>query len=280
MTRIIELFGIPTNSQRNDWGQIVDEQVCPFTEKRCYKTRKSNPDISIGTCTVLFGKPPKPFVICPIRLAAYRDVFTDCLHLLTGHQDYDELYIVREVSLPGGTIDYCLVSVRNKKVQDFVGIEIQTVDTTGTVWSERQKFLQKKGVLGIDESIENKSYGINWKMTAKTALLQLYHKINNFEILEKKLVIVMQDELLEYMKKEFNLERLRDTATIDDSLHFHIYRVEDNNGSLVVSLKSKLSTDSRGLAACLSSRAKAKELEHVIDYLQSKIQHAKRLQIE
>jgi hypothetical protein len=44
MTRIIELFGIPTNSQRNDWGQIVDEQVCPFTEKRCYKTRKSNPD--------------------------------------------------------------------------------------------------------------------------------------------------------------------------------------------------------------------------------------------
>ena len=51
--------------------------------------------------------------------------------------------IVAELAVPGGSIDYCLVSVRDGKPRDFVGIELQTLDTTGTVWPERQRFLQQ-----------------------------------------------------------------------------------------------------------------------------------------
>ena len=44
------------------------------------------------------------------------------------------------MNVPGGNIDYCLASVHLGKVVDFVGVELQTVDTTGTIWPERQRF--------------------------------------------------------------------------------------------------------------------------------------------
>jgi hypothetical protein len=64
-----------------------------------------------------------------------------------------------------------------------VGIELQTLDTTGTVWPTRQRFLASKGFDDIPRAeLENtKTYGMNWKMTAKTILVQLHHKIQTFD---------------------------------------------------------------------------------------------------
>jgi len=59
------------------------------------------------------------------------------------HEPGNELHIVSEVSIPGGSVDYFLVSAKDGKVKDFVGIELQTLDTTGTVWPERQRLLKK-----------------------------------------------------------------------------------------------------------------------------------------
>ncbi len=73
-----------------------------------------------------------------------RQIFIDCLHLLTLHEPGNELHIVPEISIPGGNVDYFLVSVRNKEIKDFVGIELQTLDTTGTIWPERQRFVIKE----------------------------------------------------------------------------------------------------------------------------------------
>lgn len=42
---------------------------------------------------------------------------------------------------------------------------------------------------------------MNWKMTAKTILVQLHHKIDTFESISKHLVLVVQDYLLDYMKR-------------------------------------------------------------------------------
>jgi hypothetical protein len=145
MTKIIDLFGHDTTAPTAlDWKSVVAEQHCPFVEKKCYKVRKSQPDISIGTCTVEYTG--KPIIICPHRLLERRQIFTDCLHLLTGHEPGNELHIVPEISVPGGSIDYIIASIRLGKVRDFVGIELQTLDTTGTVWPERQRFLQKQGI--------------------------------------------------------------------------------------------------------------------------------------
>lgn len=151
MIDIIELFGQSAANQTLDWKSIVERQWCPYLDRKCIKVRKSRPEVSIGTCSVLHGRAKRPIVICPFRLLERRQVFTDCLHLLTVHEPGNELHIVSEVSIPGGSVDYFLASVRSGRAKDFVGVELQTLDTTGTVWPARRKFLQNAGVNVVGE---------------------------------------------------------------------------------------------------------------------------------
>ncbi|MDE0510755.1 MAG: NotI family restriction endonuclease [Gammaproteobacteria bacterium] len=274
MSDIIELFGVSTSAKNNpNWGTIINEQECSFLGRKCIKIRKSQPEISIGTCSVLYGKAKRPIVICPFRLLERKQIFIDCLHLLSAHEPGNEIHIVPEISVPGGSVDYFLTSVRDGKVKDFVGVELQTLDTTGTVWPARQKFLQAVGVEAVREDIPlYKSYGMNWKMTAKTILIQLHHKIHTFEAINKHLVLVVQDFLLEYLSKQFQFSHLNN-ARRDDPMQLHSYRLiskKDNTYSL--ELASRLSTDSEGIAMCLGLQAEANiGFEKIIQQLQAKV---------
>lgn len=274
MSKVVELFGRSSSVPRKNWKAIVNEQKCPYLDKRCYKVRKSDPGVSIGTCTVLYGKPAKPILICPTRLIERRQIFIDCLHLLTTHEPGNELHIVSEVAIPGGSVDYFLVSARQGRVKDFVGIELQTLDTTGTVWPERQRLLKELNVPRTDDAERSKkSFGMNWKMTAKTILVQMHHKIQTFEHVNKKLALVTQDRLLNYMTREFNFGHLSNPPTLGDSMHFHAYgMVEQPNHSYRLTLQSRLSTDTSGIAKCLGLQAEARvDLDEIIRQLQAKI---------
>lgn len=281
MSNVVELFGKATNKRATDWENIIASQTCPFINKRCYKVRKSDPGISIGTCTVLYGKQPQPIIICPTRLIERGQIFTDCLHLLTTHEPGNELHIVPEVSIPGGSVDYFLVSVKDRKVKDFVGIELQTLDTTGTVWPARQRLLKELNISRADNSEElNTSYGMNWKMTAKTILVQMHHKLQTFEHVHKKLVLVIQDKLLAYMTKEFKFNHLKKPAVLGDSMHLHSYHMSKGQGDdFRLSMESRLSTDVDGIGICLGLQAEARvELSQIIDALQAKISTTTRFQ--
>lgn len=263
MSKVVELFGKRTNKKDKKWRQIVNDQQCPFLKKRCYKVRKSDPATSIGTCTVLYGATnAEPIIICPTRLIQRGQIFTDCFHLLTTHQPGNELHIVSEVSIPGGIVDYFLVSAIDGVVKDFVGIEHQTVDTTGTVWPERQRMLRILGVPRQDKAEDSaKTFGMNWKMTAKTILVQMHHKIQTFEHINKKLVLVMQDKLLAYMTREFQFEHLNNPAVIGDSMHMHAYTLKSAaSGDFKLSLTSRLSTDVLGIASCLGLQAESRRV--------------------
>jgi hypothetical protein len=148
MSKVAELYGLPTAHEPSGktWAAVVAAQHCPFQERKCLKNRKSAPELTIGTCAMAYGKPPDPVMICPFRLLERRQIFEDCKPLATLHQAGNEWHIVSELDVPGGSVDYCLVSARRKKVIDFVGVELQTLDTTGTVWPERQRFLHSKGI--------------------------------------------------------------------------------------------------------------------------------------
>lgn len=277
MSRVLELFGRSTKQDHNDWDEAISGQVCPFLGKRCYKVRKSESHISIGTCSVAYGKPLAPVLICPTRLLEKRRIFTDCLHLLTSHEPGNDLHIVSEVSVPGGSVDYFLVSAADDKVKDFVGIELQTLDTTGTVWPERQRLLRHLEVPRSDEAENSpKPFGMNWKMTAKTILVQMHHKLRTFEHVNRKLVLVVQDRLLEYMEKEFNFAHLSRPALLGDPMHFHAYSVsQKGDGAFRLNLATRLSTDEEGIAACLGLQAEARvELEQIVSALESKISEA------
>lgn len=271
MSKISEFFTHSTSSERLDWRTILTKQDCAYLGKKCIKNRKSQAHIAIGTCTVKYGKEETEVIICPHRLLENRKIFLDCIHLLSLHEPGNELHIVSEVSIPGGSIDYFLVSARNGKVKDFVGIELQTMDTTGTVWPERQRFLEEKGI--ESEDIENKTFGMNWKMTAKTILVQLHHKIQTFENLNKHLVLVVQDCLLTYMRKEFAFAHISPNTKIGDAMHFHSYKLnlnDDKNYS--ISLFERFSTDADGISKCLGLQAEANiELDIILKTLENKI---------
>jgi hypothetical protein len=175
-----------------------------------------------------------------------------------------------------------LISARAGKVVDFVGIELQTLDTTGTVWPERQRFLKTVGVPRIDTAeTSTKSYGMNWKMTAKTILLQMHHKATTFEHINKRLVLVIQDPLLRYMAGEFKFDHLRAPASIGDSVHLHSYElIAATTKTLRPSLQSRLSTDADGIATCLGLQAEPRvDLAHIVASLEARISDGNRFSL-
>jgi Restriction endonuclease NotI len=270
-SKLSELYTVSTNAVGENWNKIVADQQCLFLNKKCIKTRKTHPDISIGICTVKYGD--NDVIICPHRLLEKRKIFIDCIHLLTMHEPGNELHVISEISVPGGSIDYILASVKDNKIKDFVGIELQTLDTTGTVWPERQRFLKSLNISVEDRDSESfKTFGMNWKMTAKTILVQLHHKIETFEHLSKHLVLVIQDCLLNYMQKEFSFSHISNTAKIGDSMHFHSYQLKEKDSSFILSLYQRMSTDSNGISKCMGLRAEANiELDIILRNLESKI---------
>lgn len=271
-SNVLELFAISTNREGTYWSEITEKQHCPYLTKKCVKTRKSQPDISIGTCSVSHGvRNSKGVIICPHRFLERNQVFMDCIHLLTLHEPGNELHKVAEVSVPGGNVDYVLASIKDGKVVDFVVIEIQALDTTGTLWPQRQRFLKSVGLSETEGADSKSPYGMNWKMTAKTTLVQLHHKVQTFEHLNKHLVLVLQDGLLDYMRREFDFSQIHD-ARVGDSMHFHTYSLRGSDEDLRLSWASNASTDAQGIAACLGLQiSPSMELEVIIAALQAKI---------
>lgn len=294
MSRVIELFGQSTVSARlgteslfvaegrrtpdREWAARLEEQPCPYLGRTCLKVRKSSPEISIGTCAVAYGREYRPIAICPHRLLERRQIFLDCLHLLSLHDPGNELHVVPEISVPGGSVDYCVASVRKGRVVDFVGVELQTLDTTGTVWPARQRFLRSVGVPVDDADADSrKSFGMNWKMTAKTILVQLHHKLETFEDLGKHLVLVVQDELLEYMNSNFSMGHFND-ARQADPMHFHAYELEQVADGHSLSLRYRRSTDIAGVAAALGLQAEARmDHDELAKRIEAKLSDSTRL---
>lgn len=278
MSKISEFFGLNCNDDSLDFESAMSAQTCPYTQRVCVKMRKSNPNVKIGTCSVNYQN--QNVIICPFRLLQYNQIFIDCLHLLTMHEPGNELYLIPEVQIPGGHVDYFLVSAKDKKVKDFIGIELQTMDTTGTVWPERQRFLNEKGIVVDSVDLNNKkSFGMNWKMTLKTILIQMHHKSETFEYLNKHLVLIVQNPLYEHMKSEINFDGI-EGVRLGDPVHIHSYDFEEKERRLTLSLHTRVSTDSEGIANCLGLNAESKvELQDLIRILEPKLLEMNRLKI-
>ena len=129
----------------------------------------------------------------------------------------------------------------------------------------------------VDDAEESdKTFGMNWKMTAKTILVQMHHKIHTFEHVNKKFVLVLQDSLLEYMRREFRFDHLHCPPMIADSMHIHAYGLDlQSDRSLKLDLRSRLSTDADGIGISLGLQAEARiELELIVSALELKISAA------
>lgn len=154
-------------------------------------------------------------------------------------------------------MDYFLVSTFDRHVTDFVGIEFQSLDTTGSVWPERQRFLHSVGIPVAESDFSSPAtYGMNWKMTAKTTLIQLHHKVQTFESLNKHLVLVAQNELLTYLRRAFSFGHVA-VASDQDSMQIHAYELIRSTGGdgYKLRLSERASTNAAGVETSLGLRA-------------------------
>ena len=122
------------------------------------------------------------------------------------------------------------------------------------------------------------TFGMNWKMTAKTILVQMHHKVQTFEHLSKKLVLVVQDHLLGYMRREFTFSHLSNPARIGDAMHVHSYQLlGETDQSFSIQLGERISTDADGMARCMGLQAEARvELQQITEAIQIRInQHTR-----
>ncbi len=279
MSKISELFGLYCADPNIKLKKSLTSQLCPYTGRICSKMRKSDPKVKIGTCSVKFQN--NDIIICPFRLLEHNQIFIDCLHLLTEHKPGNELYLIPEVKIPGGYVDYFLISAKKRIIKDFVGIELQTMDTTGTVWPDRQRFLHERGLAVDDTEISSSSsFGMNWKMTLKTILIQMHHKSEAFEHINKHLVLIIQKPLYDHMLNEFNFKDIKDVR-LEDPIHIHSYDFIDCGNKFSLSLSERVSTDSEGIAKCLSLNADSKlELQDIISILEQKLTDETRLSIQ
>jgi hypothetical protein len=111
------------------------------------------------------------------------------------------------------------------------------------------------------------------KMTAKTILVQMHHKAATFEHVNRKLVLVIQSEFLEYMQREFTFDHFHQPVALSDTVQMHAYGLQDPvEGHRALALASRVSTDADGIGVSLGVQAETKvELETIIATLEGKM---------
>jgi len=101
--------------------------------------------------------------------------------------------------------------------------------------------------------------------------VQLHHKIETFEGINKHLVLVIQDCFLDYMRKEFSFGHLQ-AARLGDPMHIHAYGLRPGEGGLRLDFRERVSTDTRGISACLGLQVSPSvDLEEFIRLLEARI---------
>lgn len=272
MYKVNQMFGLYTNADEfPDLTEVLKTQICPYTKKPCYKTRKSDADTAIGTCSLCFKKLEQPIMICPEPLTKGNKIFTDCISFISNSIAGSDLYLIPEVVIHVGRIDYMLVAARKGKPIDFVAIELQTLDTTGSIWNERQDMLRNNGYDVEVGEARSKSALLNWKMTGKTILAQLIQKSQLFASMNKNIVLVCQTPLYEYMAKKFNFSGVHE-ADSRDVMHFHLYDYIASDNDMTLSLNRMRSASLETVESFMGDDPKENhDLAEILNVLEGRI---------
>lgn len=235
--RPLELYGMRTSVP----APVRDADQCPFRKAKCVKQRKSDSSRTIGTCIV--GAEGRPQLICPIRMRETDQVFTDVTYLLNG--EITEVMVIPEIKLGGlGSVDFLVAGLDGERnIVDFLGLELQTNDTTGSgpLYDARNDFFAGK----LEGSYK---YGLNWKMSAKLVLKQTLDKSAVFMAWRKRYVWAMQDTLLERMRGYADMSGFSSADPSAHEVFFHAYEVIPGEQRYRLRLKERVGADLEGVA--------------------------------
>ena len=191
--KIAELFGyVPTDLSPVAISARTSE-ACPFIGKKCIKKFKSG--IVSGACAVTPAT-SSVVICCPIRMYAQNyqillDVARECFgpnarlirELKSRVGDGHDVIVFgkgwgKELRLPsrgnhgGYFVDWILALLdADGKLKEFVAVEVQTMDTSGSYEAQVKELLAGKA--NVRSSAKA---GINWENVSKRILPQLIYK--------------------------------------------------------------------------------------------------------
>lgn len=247
-----EIFGYSFVDDSSEAQAARQEQFCPFLDGECKKPRKSLPEIKIGVCSVgykgSFLKKTSPIIICPHRLKE-KGVYETIEKLYFGNLASEgTVQWASEVSCGvAGSIDFVAVKV-GQEIENFICVEFQAAGTTGTPWEAVLDF-QNTGRF----TKKSYKYGINWANEfLKTMMQQVYKKGMVVEAWGTKIVFVLQDVGLDYIKNTTDASDLHE-ATDEDPIHFCTFKVVwgENDPTWRLVFDKRMGTNTEGIRKIL-----------------------------
>jgi hypothetical protein len=232
--RPTEIFGCPCIDDTSNLKAEITQQYCPFKKGTCVKPRKSEPHIKVGICTIGykgdFLTDYEPVIICPQRFK--ENVMFDIIRKKYLSR-WTNIEWIQEVNIGvGGSVDYVAIT-RNKsnKITDFFCVELQAAGTTGSPYPAIAD-IRETGMF----QRESYHFGINWANEfSKTMMQQAYKKGKIVNHWGRKIVFVLQDCGLKYIKTACDTSRLqpaKEKMPIDFCIFSLVWDNSQNNWKL------------------------------------------------
>jgi hypothetical protein len=188
---IVEIFGYSPDDTGKTARSLWSIGACPFINLPCTKTNHDK-SIVYGTCSV--STPYGDCIICPNRLYANalqviknvaEDVFGKNVPFLT-YSEYVKnrkkhkvcaialgMYSGKEVKVGRSlSMDWVLAKLHNGKLEEYTGIEVQSIDITGNY---RDNWYAYKNIDKV-KSIPSSEHGLNWANVHKRLIPQIIRK--------------------------------------------------------------------------------------------------------
>lgn len=225
-----EVFGHPVDVDSEQAQEHRKKHWCPFVDEKCAK-RSRLIDYPMGVCSVQYGE--EVVALSPRRFLQDNIVFYDIADHYFGTRS--DLLVFPEVSIPGarnlGVFDYVMLKHKplSSEIEDFVALELQTGQTTGTgsLVKAFEDFMQ-----GVKVERASYSFGLNLADIWKRTFIQILTKGIVMERWGHKIYWIIQEPIYQDFLDRYSLHSM--TYDQADNTVFAIYdlRREENDYQL------------------------------------------------
>lgn len=203
----------------------ADGFECPFLKSRCIKRSTNLKDEPYPVCS-LWRRPrnaePDLIFVCPKRFYAV-DFLTEVIeHCWPGEKPKNPQFAPEVKMEDFGNVDFVIADVGDDGgVKDFLSVELQAIDITGSAFPAYQ-------ALRAGTDVEGKlTYNFNWDNVYKRYITQLIRKGYFHHHWKSKIVAVIPDQVYQYIRKRAAFmctADVRDDPTVN--IIFMTYRLE------------------------------------------------------
>lgn len=203
-----EILGEPAAIMRNP---VNAGDLCPFMNSGCMK-RGQRTDGPYPVCSIWHGPADnrRLMAMCPRRFFE-AEIKNDVVENCWLGQRPTNPQIAYEVIMSGfGRVDFVIADVDEKtnQIRNFVSVELQAVDCTGSVEPAFQAVCNS-----VNEMACRPSYGINWSNVRKRYIHQLINKGFYHHHWQSRIVSVIQTPLYNWLHNAMDFDELAPTAT-------------------------------------------------------------------